>query len=122
MDANKLIALKALPYVIQPVCGLCKHGKFPNNDWGSCEATKYEHLKHSEATRDISIHRYGSCPNFESDVVRVGMLARFQEFFEDPEELWKNVAEAWKRAGEQFSSVNEKLDNFISELKQIGTK
>lgn len=77
MDTNKLAALKALPYVINPVCGLCKHGKFPNDDWGSCEATKYDHLKHSDATRDISIHKYGSCPNFEEEPKRVGMLARF---------------------------------------------
>lgn len=87
MDTNKLAALKALPYVINPVCGLCKHGKFPNDDWGSCEATKYDHLKHSDATRDISIHKYGSCPNFEEEPKRVGMLARFQEFFESPDKL-----------------------------------
>jgi hypothetical protein len=83
MDANKLKVLQALPYRIQPVCGLCKYGSFPSDDWGSCEAHKYNHLKHSEATRDISIHKYGTCKNFEPAPERTGRLGHFLEFLDN---------------------------------------
>lgn len=80
MDANKLQVLQALPYQINRCCGLCKHGWFPQNDWGTCEVIKYDHEKHSGPPRKLSIHKYGHCPKFEAKANTT--LGAFQEFLE----------------------------------------
>lgn len=84
MDANKLQVLRDIPYEVRKVCGLCAHGIFPtpNNDWGTCGVQQYEHKKHTGPARQLSIVKYGSCPNFETDPIKVGQLALFQEFLE----------------------------------------
>jgi hypothetical protein len=81
MDANKLQVLRGLPYVIPKTCGLCKHGQFlPSVDWGSCSVTMYEHQKHSESHRQLSIYRGGSCAKFEEAEKVEGLLGTFKEF------------------------------------------
>jgi hypothetical protein len=81
MDANKLEVLRALPYRVQKVCGLCRHGGFvPNTDWGTCIRTQYEHKKHTGPARQLSITRFGSCEGFEPDERRVATLGAYQEF------------------------------------------
>jgi hypothetical protein len=82
MDANKLQVLRDLPYKVQPVCGLCVHGVFPtpNNDWGTCGVQQYEHKKHTGPARQLSIVKYGSCPNFEQDHAKTFQLGTFEEF------------------------------------------
>lgn len=80
MDANKLQVLRDLPYTIKPVCGLCEHGVFPNNEWGTCQVQQYDHQKHTGPARQLSIVKYGSCPKFKADPVKTAPLALFQEF------------------------------------------
>ena len=67
MDGNKLKKLSSINYQLRNCCGRCKYGNFPNNDFGTCSVHTYEHLKHSEKERELSIHKYGICENsFES--------------------------------------------------------
>lgn len=80
MDTNKLKVLRGLPYSIQKTCGLCTHGVFPNNDWGTCQLHTYDHLKHTGEDRKLSIVRYGSCPSFEFHKPLEAMLGSFKEF------------------------------------------
>ncbi len=63
MDANKLVKLKVIGYTIRKACGNCVHSLFPNpnTDWGTCYKHTYEHLKHSNQKRQLSIHRSGVC-------------------------------------------------------------
>ena len=61
MDANKLAELRRIGYAVRPSCGLCKHGQFPSDEWGTCAVRVYQHEKHSESTRNLSVHRNGSC-------------------------------------------------------------
>jgi hypothetical protein len=80
VDVNKLRVLQGLPYRISPVCGLCEYGSFPKDDWGSCDLHTYEHLKHSEAHRQVSIHKYGGCPSFKLDASKASLLGFFKQF------------------------------------------
>jgi hypothetical protein len=78
MDQNKLAKLKSIDYAIEKCCGLCLHGNFrEKTHWGTCDVHKYEHLKHSESNRELSIYYFGSCPK-----VRVVMdeLGPWKEF------------------------------------------
>lgn len=66
MDENKVKKYKEIDYSISKICGACMHGRFaPNTFWGTCSKYAYEHLKHSESTRSLSIHKYGTCPSAE---------------------------------------------------------
>ena len=68
MDANKRLVLLSLPYTIEKVCGLCANANLPpGNDWGTCKKVVYEHEKHSQSKRELSINTYGSCHYFEPD-------------------------------------------------------
>jgi hypothetical protein len=80
MDANKLQVLRDLPYTVQPVCGLCVHGVFPQNEWGTCAAQTYDHKKHTGEPRQLSIVKYGSCAKFESDPEKTASLGAYQAF------------------------------------------
>lgn len=63
MDANKRLKLLEIEYTITPSCGTCTHSQFRSgSNFGTCQLLTYEHEKHTEATRQLSIHRYGSCP------------------------------------------------------------
>jgi hypothetical protein len=67
MDANKLKVLQGIAYQIAPACGRCKHATLGHAvDWGVCRIQTYEHQKHSDKTRYLSIYRYGSCLKFEA--------------------------------------------------------
>lgn len=79
MDANKLKVLREVKYRLQKCCGLCTHGWFPKDDWGTCEAHTYEHQKHTEGNRRLSIHKYGSCHLFEAKTNLIH-LGSFREF------------------------------------------
>lgn len=69
MDENKRNVLHELGYVIRPTCGLCVRSRIDRgSDWGTCTLHKYVHLKHSNSVRQLSVNRYGTCPNFELDV------------------------------------------------------
>ena len=80
MDANKLVKLQDINYRMCKVCGLCLHGNFPSYEWGTCRLYKYNHLKHSETTRELSIHKFGSCKHFELNESRINNLGTFKGF------------------------------------------
>jgi hypothetical protein len=68
MDQSKLKKLRQINYDIKGRCGMCKHGDFKSGtNWGVCKAHIYDHVKHTEATRQLSTYKYGHCPMFELD-------------------------------------------------------
>jgi len=81
MDANKLQKLLEINYTIKPTCALCKHSDFRNDDWGICNAYEYEHLKHTEENRKLSINVNGCCPNFKHSQEKIQKLNHFVTFF-----------------------------------------
>ncbi|MGH9918088.1 MAG: hypothetical protein ACRD6W_04345 [Nitrososphaerales archaeon] len=82
MDANKLARLKEIDFHVPKTCGLCVHSSFaaPSGEWGECMKHNYEHLKHTENCRHLSIYRGGTCNQFEVDSRAVAKLGRFAEF------------------------------------------
>ena len=83
MDVNKLKVLQEIGYVIKPSCMTCIHGQFKGT-WGTCAAKQYDHLKHSDSRRQLSIHMLGVCKDgYEADEVKINDLGRFAEFAED---------------------------------------
>ncbi len=83
MDANKLKVLRELPYTVRRVCGLCYHGRFILTLWGTCDINEYEHQKHTDETRALSIHQYGSCPDFQLSGADVGTIGAFAALLEE---------------------------------------
>lgn len=64
MDANKNKKLEEVGYEIA-ACAMCEHGQFDGESkWGTCGLFTYEHLKHTDATRQLSVHAMGNCPSF----------------------------------------------------------
>lgn len=62
MDENKLKELKRVGYEIHKCCGLCENfACLGLSDFGTCKVITYQHLKHSDAKRQLSVNRYGSC-------------------------------------------------------------
>lgn len=81
MDANKRQVLQDVGYRIQECCGTCLHGQFPPGlNFGVCLYHKYEHLKHSDKVRQLSVYQYGHCPFWEFNDRRLAELGGFQEF------------------------------------------
>lgn len=65
MDENKLIKLKEIEYEVMKTCGMCIHSHIPDTtNWGTCRKYTYEHLKHNNKQRQLSINRYGYCKSF----------------------------------------------------------
>ena len=85
MDANKLKVLQEEGYKIQKVCALCTHGGFKKNgdEWGLCAIHVYEHLKHSDETRNLSINKFGTCPEFKLSDRQKAMLGDWTQFIVD---------------------------------------
>jgi len=87
MDVNKLKTLQELKYRIKKCCGICIHGRFATTcDWfGCCEAKQYQHQKHSDSQRQLSVYRYGSCDDFRinSDIDDMLLGQQWSEFLED---------------------------------------
>mgnify|MGYP003613172759 CR=1 FL=1 len=65
MDANKLIKLNKINYEIKRCCGICEHANVFNDNWSTCKIHTYEHEKHSEANRQLSIFKFGYCSQFK---------------------------------------------------------
>ena len=65
MDENKRLKLVEIKYEVQRCCGMCVHGDFDGNDFGVCFKHSYQHLKHTGDNRDLSVFKYGSCPDFK---------------------------------------------------------
>jgi hypothetical protein len=84
LDENKLKVLKDLGYVVRATCGLCQYGRFAagGQDFGTCKIRFYSHGKHSDAHRELSINRAGTCPAFR---LKPGHnLGAYQQFLEQP--------------------------------------
>lgn len=65
MDTNKLKVLQDIGYKVYRTCDLCEHSEFVGpNMFGTCKIQTYDHLKHSDSTRKLSINRSGGCPKF----------------------------------------------------------
>ena len=68
MDANKRDVLIDIGYTIMPACGRCRFKDIdPGKDWGTCKVMSYDHEKHTESRRRLSINRYGHCESFVLD-------------------------------------------------------
>ena len=74
MDADKLRKLKEIDYRMLLVCALCRHSCFHHNDWGTCSKHSYRHQKHTDSKRDLSVSKFGTCPDFEVDSVKMATL------------------------------------------------
>ncbi len=62
MDVNKLDKLKDLGYSISRCCGNCNFAMMNNvQPFGTCQHHSYDHKKHSDTVRELSINRYGAC-------------------------------------------------------------
>lgn len=80
MDANKRDKLDDIAYAIE-ACGVCIHAMImPLQDWGECGLHTYEHQKHTENPRPLSINRHGCCPQFELSNQSAENLGHFVEF------------------------------------------
>ena len=68
MDENKLKKLHEVGYSIA-TCKMCAYANFPGPEatWGSCKKNLYEHKKHSDSLREMSIHKYGHCNEYKFD-------------------------------------------------------
>lgn len=84
MDKNKLQKLKIEKYTILKCCNFCNHSWFSaRNDFGVCKIKTYEHEKHTESSRLLSINRYGKCSkHFELDYSKISKLNHYKEFLE----------------------------------------
>ena len=81
MDANKLAKLREIEYRIPKTCGLCDFSSFaPSSEWGECINHEYDHLKHANNPRFLSIYRGGTCKHFVMSDCHGGKLDKFQEF------------------------------------------
>ena len=81
MDANKLKKLREIDYKINPTCGTCVHSYITcETDWGTCKLHSYSHAKHTVKGRSLSIHRSGSCEDFEISSEKEHNMSHFQEF------------------------------------------
>lgn len=84
MDANKAAALREIGYKVRGVCATCVNGQFkPGSMWGTCAAIQYDHLKHADATRQLSINMLGRCQDgYKPDPKKIADLGKFVEFVE----------------------------------------
>ena len=79
MDANKRLRLVEIGYRILPTCATCKYGQFHMDEWGTCGAYNYIHLKHGDL-RELSINKSGTCPQHRFDESELRNLHAFEEF------------------------------------------
>lgn len=81
MDINKLTKLRELHYQILPTCGMCKHSSFRrDSDFGTCNQYTYQHLKHSDSKRQLSIYRAGHCDGWMRNEDELLPLNTWKEF------------------------------------------
>lgn len=81
MDANKLDKLRAINYQVHPTCGTCTWGGFRiNSEFGLCSLHVYEHQKHTESERPLSVYVHGSCESWVGACPANG----WEEFAQEP--------------------------------------
>jgi len=77
MDTNKRLKLIDIGYRILNTCGSCvsfRTNGVMGSGFGSCTRYQYMHLK--QGRKDLSVHRSGTCPEFEAKA----SLEGFEEF------------------------------------------
>jgi hypothetical protein len=81
VDANKKQELLNIGYRIPGTCGICVHGQFNQDAFGTCAIHEYRHLKHTGSKRQLSVYVYGRCPKFELDggKARLGLWQEFMK-------------------------------------------
>jgi hypothetical protein len=83
MDANKLETLRGIGYKIRRTCGNCAFGRFvEGSDFGLCMIQRYQHLKHTEGDRNLSVNKYGVCPKYTAGLP-AATLGPWREFFDE---------------------------------------
>lgn len=66
MDANKKIRLTEIKYRILRSCGTCRYAVIISGaEFGVCKRFTYEHEKHTESLRLLSVNRYGVCEDYQ---------------------------------------------------------
>jgi len=82
MDDNKKKVLQEIKYEVHKCCGLCANfmRSHQNGMFGTCIKNGYEHLKHNESQRELSVTIYGGCPDWEEDRIKKNLLHGFAEF------------------------------------------
>ena len=81
MDANKAEVLRELAYVLRRTCSNCLFGEFQGRqEWSTCSKHEYDHQKHSDTKRQLSVNRSGYCTYHKwSDQFNVGLWKEFLE-------------------------------------------
>ena len=83
MDDNKLNKLRDIRYTMRQCCGTCKHRHFEfRAEWGTCNLFTYEHKKHTGEPRNLSIHMYGTCYEYEMENLHEEITKHCKEFYE----------------------------------------
>ena len=83
MDKNKLKKLIEEEYTINQCCNFCAHAVFkPSKKFGTCSIKTYNHEKHNDTKRDLSIYIYGKCKNgFTLAPAMLWDLESYSQFF-----------------------------------------
>lgn len=80
MDANKAETLRKIGYEVSG-CGLCTHYREGADPlFGECAAHFYDHAKHVDNPRPLSVTRYGRCFGFQINPVMEHRLHGYNEF------------------------------------------
>ena len=63
MDDNKAKALRELGYTVRRCCANCTHWTNvpPDHWWSTCQINYYDHLKHTDGVRLLSVVYCGCC-------------------------------------------------------------
>lgn len=81
MDKNKLKVLQEVNYEIKKVCGMCCYMRAGTRAmWGTCTKFSYDHQKHTDTNREMSVHAFGSCSSFQLGADQVTWLGSFGQF------------------------------------------
>lgn len=68
MDENKRNKLRLIQYRIVRACGSCANANIQSDsDFGYCVQHQYDHAKHTDNPRQLSIHRLGFCGDYRFD-------------------------------------------------------
>lgn len=68
MDANKLTKLNNINYKVRRCCFNCEYcelGHYSFSGFTTCKKHTYQHLKHTDKNRQLSIHYTGYCDGHE---------------------------------------------------------
>lgn len=83
MDANKLQKLREVGYIVIDCCAMCEYGQFPGGSvqrWGTCAVHQYEHLKHTDNPRQMSVCSFGFCPQFKVSETQRALMGSWATF------------------------------------------